>query len=196
MRNDSSGNDPRIIWQNQPTEPSIMTLEKIRQKTQELHAKTRKELLRRISVSLGLVVLSGYGIAWFDGLALRAALACAIAWSLAGQYFFNRGMWSATLPGNAPFSTGIESYRREVERRRYLSRRFLLWSLGPVLLALATSIVPLLSLGIRKGMLLNMIPFLALVVIWAVSVLVLRMRDQRALRREMNELDDIERANR
>jgi hypothetical protein len=196
MRNDSAGNDPKTIWQNQPKEPSTMTMEKIRQKTQELHAKTRKELLRRISVSLGVVALCGYGIARFDGPVIRAALACAIAWSLAGQYFFNRGMWSATLLGDAPSNTGLESYRREVERRRYLSGRFLLWSLGPVLLALATLIVPLLSLGIRKGMLINMIPFLALVVTWAVSVFVIRMRDQRALRREINDLDDIERANR
>jgi Flp pilus assembly protein TadB len=197
MRNDSSRDDPRTIWQNQPTEPSIMTLEKIRQKTKELHAKTRRALLRGMTVPLLVAGISGWVIAQLHGgPVLRAVFAFAIVWSLAGQYFLNRGMWSATLPGDAASSTGLESYRREVERRRYLSGRFLLWSLGPVVLAIATLIVPLLSLGIRKGMLLNMIPFLALVIIWIVSVFVIRMRDQRELQREIDELKDIERANR
>jgi hypothetical protein len=197
MRNDSSGNDPRTIWQNQPTEPSAMTLEKIRQKTQELHAKTRRELLRGITVPLLVAGISGWVVARLDGgPVLLALFALAIAWSLAGQYFLNRGMWSATLPEDAAFSTGIESYRREVERRRYLSGRFLLWSLGPVVLALATFIVPLLRLGIRKGMLFNMIPFLTLLVIWIVAVFIIRIRQQRELLREIDELNNLERVNR
>ena len=202
MRDDSSENDLRTIWQNQPTEPSVMTLEKIRQKTQELHAKTRRTLLRGITVPLLVVGISGYGIASGDTPVVRAVFAFAIAWSLAGQYFVNRGIWSATLPGDAALSTGLESYRREVERRRYLSGRFLLWSLGPVVLTIATLIVLILSFGIRnrgmllKGALLNMIPFLALVVIWVVSVFVIRMRDQRELQREIDELNDTERENR
>jgi hypothetical protein len=202
MRNDSSSNDPRTIWQNQPTEPSIMTLEKIRQKTQELHAKTRRALLGRIAVSLLVVGISGYGIAWVDSAVVRAVFAFAIAWSLAGQYFVNRGMWSVALPGDAALSTGLKSYRQEVERRRYLSDRLLWWSFGPVVLAIATLILSIVKMGIRnrgmllKGALLNMIPFLALVVIWIVSVFVIRMRDQRELHREIDELNDIERANR
>ena len=194
MRNDSSPNDPREIWQDQPTELSIMTLEKIRQKTQELHAKTRRRLLGGIAVPLGVAAISGFGIAWFDGPLVRTVFALAIAWSVAGQYFANRGMWSATSPGDAAVSPGIESYRREVERRRYLSARFLLWYFGPMVLALAVLLAPLLSLGIRRGMLLNMIPFLTLLVIWLVSVFVMRLRDRRELQREIDELDEIERS--
>jgi hypothetical protein len=52
MRNDSIGNDPRTIWQNQPMEPSAMTLERIRQKVQELHAETRRQLLGSLIVPL------------------------------------------------------------------------------------------------------------------------------------------------
>lgn len=195
MRNNSPGNDPRIIWQNQPTERSIMTLEEIREKTRQLHAKTRRELLRGMAAPLVVIGVAGLGIAWFDGLAVRAAFGFAIAWSVAGQYFVNRGMWSAAQPGDAVLSTGLESYRREVERRRSLSGHFLLWSLGPVVLALTAFIMPLLSLGIRRGMLLNMIPFLSLMVIWVVSTFVIRMRDQRELQREIDELNDIEREN-
>ena len=180
--------DPKTAWQNQPTEPSIMTSEKMRQKAQELHAKTRRELIKSIVGPLIVVAIFGFAIQFLDSVLLRALFAFAIAWSLTGQYFINRGMWSATLPGDVALSTGIESYRREVERRSSLAGRFLLWFLGPVVLAIATFVVPLVRLGISKGMLLNMIPFLALLVIWIVGIFIVRMRQQRELRREIDEL--------
>ncbi len=207
MRNDSSGNDPRTIWQNQPTEPSIMTLEKIRQKTQELHAKTRRQLIGNSIMPLAVFAFYGYGIAKFSDPALRTLFACAIAWSLAGQYFLNRGMWSAMLPGDAALSTGLESYRREVERQRSLFGRFMLWQFGPVMFAIATLVLLILTLGIGNrgmplngailtGALLKMSPFLTLMVIWIVGFFVIRMREQRQLQREIDELNEIERANR
>jgi hypothetical protein len=172
-----------------------MTLEKIRQKTQQLHAKTRRALLRGITVPLVIVFLSGYAIAWVDGPVVRAVFAFAIAWSLAGQYFLNRGMWSAPSSVEPVSGTGLESYRREVERRRMLSRRFLGWFLAPVISALAAFTAPLLNLAIRKGMLRNTIPFLALLAIWIVSVFVRRIIDQRELRREIDELNAMEKTN-
>src|SRR6185437_3174643 len=203
MRNNSSGNDPRSIWQNQPTEPSVMTLEKIRQKVRELHAKTRRELLlRRIGIPLIVVAISGFGITQGHDTALRMVFVLAIAWSLAGQYFLGRGMRSATLPGDAALSTGLEFYRREIERRRYLFRRMMGWSFGPVVLAIAALIALIVSFGIgNRGMplkktLFSMIPFLAMVVVWIVGVFVIRMRDQRELQREIDELNEIERENR
>jgi hypothetical protein len=201
MQNDSSGNDPRTIWQNQPTEPSAMTLEKIRQKVRELHAKTRRELIKSIAGPLIVVAICGFAIRFPDPL-LRAILAFAIAWSLTGQYFLNRGMWSAPLPGDAALSTGLESYRREVERRHFLFSRIMLWQFGPVFFAIAILIVLLASLetGSRgmllKEALLKMSPFLSLTVIWIAAVFVIRMRQRRELQREIDELNEIERVNR
>ncbi len=201
MRDDSPENHLKTTWQRQPTEPSAMTWEQIRQKTQELRAETRGALLRGMMVSLLVVAISGYGIVLGVGSVLRAVFALAVLWSAAGQYFVNRRMWSPALPQDAALSTSLESYRREVERRRSLSGRFLLWSLGPVLLAIATLIGLILSLGMTQrgmllqGTLLKMTPFLAVVVIWLVSVFVIRMRDQRELQREIDLLQDIERQN-
>lgn len=201
MRNDSSSDDPRTIWQNQPTDPSAMTLEKIRQRTQELHAKTRRELIKSITGPLIVVAICGFGIRFPDPV-LRAILAFAIVWSLTGQYFLNRGMWSATLPGDAALTTGLESYRREVERRRFLFSRIMLWQFGPVVFAIAVLIVLIASLGagnhgmLLKGALLKMIPFLTLIVIWMAAVFVIRTRQQRELQREIDGLNEIERVNR
>jgi hypothetical protein len=177
-----------------------MTLEKIRKKTQELHAKTRRELIKSIAGPLIVVAISGFGIRFPDPV-LRAILAFAIAWSLTGQYFLNRGMWSATLPGDAALRTGLESYRREVERRRFFFSRIMLWHFGPVVFAIAILVVVIASLGIgNRGMLLreallNMTPFLTLIVIWIAAVFVIRMRQQRELQREIDELREIEKVN-
>src|SRR5436853_7880207 len=118
MRNDSFGNDPRTIWQNQPTEPSAMTLEKIRQKVRELHAKTRRQLLGNLVVPFIVIAFYGFGIKQFHHPVLRSVFAFAIAWSLAGLYLLNRGMWSAMLPRDAASSTGLGSYRRAAPLRR------------------------------------------------------------------------------
>ena len=195
MRNDFPENDPRAIWQNQPGEPSVMTLEKIRRKVRELHAKTRKQLLGNLAVLLVVVAFYAFGIEQFP--ALKPLFAFAIAWSLAGLYFLNRGMWSAAMPGDAGLSTGLEFYRREVERRRYLLRRVLLWSFGPVLLAIGTFILAIATTGVRdRGIFPNAVPFMALVVIWIAAYFVIRMREQRELQREIDELNDIEKENR
>ena len=101
------------------------------------------------------------------------------------------------MPGDAALSTGLEFYRREIERRRYLLRRVLLWSFGPVLLAIGTFILALAKIGVRdRGIFPNAMPFMALVVIWIAAYFVIRMREQRELQREIGESDDIERENR
>ena len=199
MGNDSFGNDPRTIWQNQPTEPSAMTLEKIRQKTQELHRKMRRQLLGNMILPLIIVAFYGFGITRFHGFdpVLQPLFAFVIAWSLAGLYFLNRGMWPRAMPGDAASSTGIESYRHEIELRRAYYGRILLWSFGPGLLALGVLIFSTVKAGILdRGTFPKAMPFLTLVVVWIVGYFVMRMREQRDLRREIAELNDIERADR
>ena len=195
MPDDPSGNDLRTIWQNQPVEPSAMTLETIRRKARKLHAKTRRELLGNIvAAPLGVVVFAGLGAAIFDDPLQRTAFALALAWALAGQYFLHRGMWSATLPGDAALTTGLEFYRREIERRRYLFRRVLQWSFGPMVLAIGALLLPIVTGGTaERGAYRNMIPFLTLLAVWLGGFFIVRVRQQRQLQREIEELNDIER---
>jgi hypothetical protein len=106
-------------------------------------------------------------------------------------------MWSAAMSGDAALSTGLEFYRREVERRRFFFRRILLWSFGPGMLAIATLIVSGVRIGIlNRSTFPKAMPFLTLVAVWVPAYFVMRMRQQRELQREIDELNDIERANR
>ena len=142
MRDDRPENDPGQIWRNQPTEPSAMTLEKIRQKVREHHAKERRQLLGTLAGPLAVAFCYVFCIKEFASLApwLHPLFAFALAWSLAGLYSLTRGKWSEAMPGDAGFSAGLAFCRREIERRRDYFRRVLLWSFGPVLLALGTMI--------------------------------------------------------
>jgi hypothetical protein len=199
MPNDSSINDPKTIWQNQPTEPSKMTLVMIRHKTQQLHAQTRRDLLAEIAVSVFLVGLSGFGIWWVHGVALRAVFALAIAWTLAGQYFVDRRSLSDAAQLEVSLSTSLESYRREVERRSYLSSRFL-WSFGPCVLAVGALSAHMLAIAWTRGFLRHRIPtvsyapFFSLLALWFVGVFVQRMRQQRDLQREIDQLNEVQRS--
>ena len=190
--------DLRNIWKHQPTETSPMTLKLIRSKARELQAKTRRKLLGLLAGPLAASFFYAFGIREFAPLGhmLHPLFALALAWSLVGLYFLNRGMWSTVMPGDAGLSTGLEFCRDEIERRRKLLRRVLLWSLGPLLMAIATFVLALAMIGTKdKGLFPNALPFLALVVAWVFSYFVMRARELRELKREMEEWNDLERDN-
>ncbi len=198
MPDDVPGDNPKNIWQHQPIEASTMTLEKVRNKARELHSRTRRKLLGTIVGPLAAAFCYVFGIKEFPPLqlALQLLFGFALAWSLAGLYFLNRGMWSEAIPGDAGLSAGLEFCRREIERRRDYLRRVLLWSFGPVLLAIATIILALTMIGGRlRGIFPNGLPFLALVGLWVIAWFVIRLREQRELQREIDELNDIGREN-
>ena len=197
MANDPSGNDPRKIWQSQPRELSAVTLEKmIRRRAQELHAKTRRERLSSLVAPVGVLAFSALGISMGYNPVQRAVLAIAFVWSLAGVYVLNRGTWQARLAEDAAFATGLEFCRREIERGIYVQRRFLLWVFAPIVLAVGALIVPEVGSSFRAGgTLANSIPFLSLFALWVILMFVFRRTRWKELRREIDELNDIEKEN-
>jgi hypothetical protein len=195
MRDELPGDDLKAFWQNQPTGTYTMTLKLIQSKARELQAKTRRQLLGTVAGPLASAFLYAFGIREFPPLehVLHPLFAFALVWSLVGLYFLSRGMWSTVMPADAGLSTGLEFCRGEIERRRRLLSRVLLWSLGPVLLAIGTFILALALIGSKdKGIFPNGLPFLALVVIWIFGYFVMRVREQRELKREIDELNDLE----
>jgi len=199
MADDFPENDPRKIWQDQPKEPSTVTSKMIRMKVQDLHTKTRANLWASWAGPLAVGGLSAYGIKLVHGVfpVLEAAFVFAVVWSLAGIYFLNRRMRSAAMPGDAALSTGLEFYRREVERLRVLYGRVLLWSFGPIVLAIATFILflVLVSRGKIRELLKGM-PFFILIIIWMFGYFFMRTRERRQLQREIDDLNDIEQESR
>jgi len=123
---------------------------------------------------------------------LEPLFALAFAWSVAGIYFLSRGKWSDAMPENAGLSTGLEFCRGELERQRDVVRRALVWTFGPLILALGAFILALGIVISRDPRLMpNGIPFLLLLVVWIFGYFSIRLREQRQLEREMDELNDL-----
>ena len=195
MRNDSSGSDPKTIWQNQPREISTMTLERmIRRRAQELHGKTLRERLGSLAGPVCTIAFSGWGIALGYNPVQLVAFAIAITWSLAGVYGLNRGGWQGTLPGDAALATGLEFCRREIEWRIYIHRRILQWCLAPIMLAIGAFFVPVMQSAAKENV--KAIPFFTLLILWIIAFFFLRVRQWRTLQQEIDELNDIGMENR
>src|SRR3954447_25268164 len=98
MPDGQSSDDLKAIWQNQPTGTSTMTLKLIRSKGRELHAKTRQKVLGTLAGPLTVAFSYAFAIrALPEPGHLHAMFAFALAWSLTGLYFLNRGMWSPVM---------------------------------------------------------------------------------------------------
>jgi hypothetical protein len=199
MLGDLPGDGPKNIWLNQPTEIPTMTLKLIQQRSRDLRARTRRKLLGTLAGPLAAGLFYAYGMKEFASLrqVLQPLFAFALAWSLAGVYFLNRGMWSAVMPADAGLSTGLEFCRREIERQRDLVRRVLLWTFGPIMLTIGTFILALAMVSTKhRGLLPNGLPFLGAIVVWIFVYFIIKVREQRDLQREIDELNDIEKENR
>jgi hypothetical protein len=198
MRGDLPADRAKAAWLDQPTETPTMTLKLIQQRSRDLRAKTRRKLLGTLAAPLAVGFFYAFGVKEFTAprQVLQPLFAFALGWSLAGVYFLNRGLWSRVMPGDAGFSTGLQFCRQEIERQRDLVRRALLWSFGPVMLAIATFVLALAMVGTKdRGIFPNGVPFLIVVIIWIAAYFIIRLREQRALQREIDELNDLEREN-
>jgi hypothetical protein len=201
MQNDSREDGVRTIWLSQPTEKTTMMISKlIEQRSRTLRAKTRRGLIGTLAAPLAAGIFYVYSMKeGFPALryVLQPSIAFALAWSLAGVYFLNRGMWSAVMPGDLGLNTGLKACRLEIERQRDLLHRSLVWSFGPIMLTVATFIVALALVPPRgRGIFPNGLPLLIVLVVWVVLFFVIRLRQQRELQREIDELKDIEMENR
>jgi len=198
MPGNPTGNDPKTVWQRQEREISTVTLERmIRRRAQKLHTRAVRERLGSVAGPVGIIYFSALGIAMGYNPVQRVVFAIAIAWSLAGVYVLNRGMWQGRLAQDAALATGLEFCRREIERGIYVQRQFLLWVFAPIVLAIGALVVPQMGSGLRAGgTLAKMSPFLTLLTLWIIGVFVIRRLRWKQLQQEIDDLNDIERENR
>jgi hypothetical protein len=193
MQNDFHEDDPRTIWQNQPTEASKMSLLLIRQKARQLQAQARRQMLGTLTVPFIVAFFYAFCIKLFPQLhqLVYSLFAAALAWSLAGLYFLNGGKRPDAMPGDAGFSSGLEFCRREINRQGAYFRRVLLWSFGPVVLSLGTVVVALAIVSRGQMFAKAALPFTILAAVWIVAYLVIWARQRRELQREIDELSEL-----
>ena len=188
--------DPRDIWRSQPTEPIEMKpgAQRFRQKAKDLQSKSRREMLNSLVVTVLIAAGSLYGSIWIDFPAARVSFAVAAAWILIGQFFLHRAKRQAPPPEDAGLRTSLDSCRRELERHIRFDRGVHLWLGGPLILAFGTLLGAFVFAVGGRGMLVKMTaPAVALLVVWALAMVVFRQNQEREFRRAIEDLDRIAR---
>jgi hypothetical protein len=185
--------DARTLWQHQPAEPSGMTLERMRDKARELRIQTRKESLGNSALAVITIGVSAHGIRHTHENGWHIVLGLLVAWALIGWYLSHRGLWPARL-SSTPWTPpdGLQFYRRELKRRRNRFGRFLLCSFGPAVLAMACWILIMSHLARRLHVVVDFVPLSTLALLWIIGIVILRLRRQRDMDRELKELAAIE----
>jgi hypothetical protein len=204
MRNEYPKNDPRSVWQNQPTEPLKMSTDEMRRRAQRFQKDARSMTL--LWLTLGLVLCVVFALSFFRAHETLPRIGWGLLsfWGVWAAYHAWRWIRPRDLPRDAPASTCLEFYRRELERRRHYTRH-LWWRSGMpfCLMGIAIAVV-----GTARNapphavpgttMLLNAVPFFVLLAIWAAAIFSLRKKQKQrlTLQQEIDELRAYERESR
>ena len=195
MSDQTKSKDPGAIWRDQPAEKLAVNLEQIvNRRTEELHSSTRSEILMSIGAALLLVGIVAWRIAPAQDRLRELGFAAVVAWVVISLYRFRRRIWRrdpARL--DAAAMTGLEYYRKLLERRRDHLRNGWLWH-GPLLLACMILIA--IWTGIWTGStfyafhnLRNVLPIVVLLTVWTGYGFWRRRLQARELQREIDEIE-------
>ena len=193
-------NDPRKIWQNQPTEPLKMSTNEIRAKAQRHQTKARFQAVYSIIIGLFLCVFFARvfvrpGDYWVVS---RMGVGLLSLWGIYYAYQAYKWIWPGRLTPDATLNTTLQSYRSELEKRRDYGRH--VWRRAGLtfgVLGVAMVIVPALIKSLdTPRLLLDLLPFFVLLAIWLAVFLRLRKRNRGKLQQEIEELRVFKRENR
>jgi len=188
MASEPPENDIRSKWQNQPNETTRMSIEEIRQKAWKLQRKARREVLVLYGFALLFVVFFGMSFVKANDTLSRAGFALMVVSALYFPYQAQKRLWPRSESTESASTTGLDFYRRELERRRDYWRH--IWGLlGPLFFSSGVVLLAVLKAMKNPGLWLNLLPFTLLLAIWAASFIPLRKRELRKIQREIDTVD-------
>jgi hypothetical protein len=207
MPNEFPVNDPRNIWQKQPTEAFKMSADQLRLKAQKRQKGVRYQVLRDAIIGLVVSVFFVWNLikvqqVWW-GLghplilwSVRMGLGLLSLCGLALPFLLYKWVWPARLAPDAPLGSTLQWYRSQLEKGRDFDRRVWL-ILIPVFVGFALIVVPALirSLGNPRELLLNSLPLFSLFAIWLSIFLYLRKRRRGRRQKEIEQLRAFESEN-
>jgi len=134
MTNESPPNDHlKRVWQNQPSEGMHMSVDEIRHRAGKFQKTIYWRNAREYAAGLAVVVFFGFEF-WRTSDALaRVAFGLMIAGMLYLIWHLHRRGSAQSLPRGMGLASGIEFYRRELERQRDLVGNVWSWYLGPLI---------------------------------------------------------------
>jgi hypothetical protein len=194
MRNEPPNSDPQALWHNQSIEEMKMSLGQFKQKAEHLRVKARWTAITNYVTYLAALVFLGFQYTRVPNPISRAGLVLLAAGSLYVVWQAHKRLWPLSPAPSAPATTGLDAYRRELQRSRDHSRN--VWRMvaplipGSIAVALP-AIAPLLRKAEEdpKVVLSNALPFCVLFAILLVFLLPVRRRRLRKIQGEIDTLD-------
>ncbi|HEY7337693.1 MAG TPA: hypothetical protein VH639_22565 [Bryobacteraceae bacterium] len=197
MPSDFPVKDPQKIWQSQATEPFKMSANELRYRALQRQSKARLEARSSVIIGLVLSVFFAWTFTMAHTVLARTGWVLLSLWGIYAAYHAYKWVWPWNLPQDAPISTCLEFYRRELERRRdHLRRRWWRSGLPFLLLGMAMVIVGTGAQNAPPHPLLNALPFILLFAIWAVALVFMNKKLGREnIQQEIEELRKFETEN-
>ena len=159
-----------------------MSVDEIRRRAGKFQKKIYWRNAREYAAALTVVVFVGLGLWLTSDALLRVAFGLMIAGLLYVMWHLHRRGSSRSLPADLGLASGIEFYRRELERQRDLLDSVWAWYLGPLIPGFVAFIV---AYHMHIG---HSLAVTALVVfVW-----LLNHRAARRLQRQIDELNALE----
>jgi len=192
MSDNLGGDDPIQVWQSQPVEPLIMSIDEIRKKASKFQRRIRGRNLRETVASFVAIGIFALFFKWYPDPVQRIGSCLTIAGYLYVIWRMNGPAAAGRVPLDATFESCLTFHRRELARQRDLLRTVWRWYLGPLVPGLAVSIIGVMARRARHPSdWLRVLPFLIVlpVVFWIIGRLNGRAAD--CLQRH---IDDLERA--
>ena len=179
--------DAGALWRDQPEEKLAVKLEQFAdRRTQELYASTRYEVLMSIVAAVFFLAMIAWRFAGERRPVPPVAFAAVVAWVLISLYWFRDRIWRKAPAKDALAATGLDHYRKELERRRDHLRNAWLWH-GPLLLACAIFVTTVLGRAFSER-LPGMLPLFAVLAAWIAFGIWRRLREAREIQREIDDL--------
>jgi hypothetical protein len=190
MSEEARANDPGVIWRDQPEEEvSVNVSQIVNRRAEELSASTRAEVLMSIGAAVLFVAVIAWRLPRFNSRLFEVGFGAVAVWVTISLVRFRRWAGRDRARPDAVASSGLEYYRRELERRRDHLRNAWVWH-GPFLLACFMLIAVVAGhaySGVER--LWSVLPLLALLLLWTVFGFVRRLRLAKALQAEIDELE-------
>jgi hypothetical protein len=196
-------NELQELWQNQPTEAFKMSAEKLRNKSQQLDKKARLAVLLSAIIAILLFLFFAwgflsfpekfqtFGFSPFASWTMRLGFGVLGLWALYSGYKTYKILWPNLAGSDADLKTTLQSYKRELEKRRdYLRNIWLRAGLIFCFLGIAMVVMPVLvrDMTTPSRMLADLGPISSLLIAWLAIFIPTRKRRQRKLQQEIDQL--------
>jgi hypothetical protein len=194
MPDHASLNDVKDVWRNQMTEAPQISLQRFRRKAHKLQKKARREVYALSALAAILVSSFLFALTQTQGTVQRIGLGLLAGWALLLPFQAHRMLRQTPLAFDSTLATGIDFYRKQLERHRDYHTHIWRWGVVPFLLGGAVYGWPVIvGLAANPELLPNILPFSVLLVVWVAAFFYLRRRRVQKLRRKLDILDELQR---